>query len=328
MTSTKKNITLESEIIKIEKLVGDASTRRYFRIKTSSKSYIVCLSNPENNREQNENFIRVQNCLHKNGITVPMLYDIVLEKGYFLQEDLGDETLLKKLGQVESTEQEFSLLEEAIGEMIKIQSVDEEESSKTSLGLSFDLDKLMYEVNLTTDNFLNGYLNSGLSDLEKGIVESTFIKICTILSSELMVLTHRDFHTRNIMVNKSKQAIIDFQDARMGIPQYDLVSMLEDNYYKFHEDNKNKIKETYWNEFIKKLSLQESKERYEQCYDLMAIQRIYKALGTFGSIYLNRNDNRYLKYIGFSFERLRALLLKYPEYRELKNILTEHYYEQ
>lgn len=326
--SCKKNITLEKELVDVVKLVGDASTRRYFRIITRNNKYIVCLSNPVANREQNENFLRVQNSLHKQNIAVPMLYDVVLDKGYFLQEDLGDLTLLKRLGDTDSAEEEFKLLEIAIDEMIKIHSTNESQANSASAGLLFDLKKLMYEVNLTTDNFVNGYLKAKLTDIEQAAIESSFIKICTKLSSELMVLTHRDFHCRNIMIKDGSQYLIDFQDARMGIPQYDLVSILEDNYYSFSVVNKESIKDKYWNEFVKKSSLQESREKFNELYDFMAIQRIYKALGTFGGIYSLRNDDRYLKYIGFSFERLRKKLRKYEEFKELRSIITGYYYDQ
>ena len=79
---------------------------------------------------------------------------------------------------------------------------------------------------------------------------------------------------------------------------------------------------------MKPSGLQDSEEKFEELYNLMAIQRIYKALGTFGKIYATRNDIRYLKYIGFAFERFRNLLMEFKEYNELKNIISEHYYEQ
>ena len=217
--SSKKNITIDKELVDVIKLVGDASTRRYFRIFTKDKNYIVCLSNPVANREQNENFIRTQNSLHKQNIAVPMLYDVVLEKGYFLQEDLGDLTLLKSLGNTNSSEDEYSLLNEAIEEMIKIHSTSESEANYASAGISFDLEKLMFEVNLTTDNFVNGFLKANLTDIERSAIESSFIKICTKLSSELMVLSHRDFHCRNIMIKEKKQWVM-FKKNFMGCARF------------------------------------------------------------------------------------------------------------
>ena len=61
-----------------------------------------------------------------------------------------------------------------------------------------------------------------------------FQKICLILENEPIFFTHRDFHSRNIMVKgakKSRYFIIDFQDARLGPLHYDLVSLLRDSYY-------------------------------------------------------------------------------------------------
>lgn len=324
--SKKKNLSLGDTVVDIEKLVGDASTRRYYRVQTDEESYVVCLSDPILNSEQNENFIRIQNCFKDNSISVPEIYDVVLEKGYMLQKDLGDNTMLKALGQTRGVDEEYSILETAIEEMVKIHSVNKEESEKASNGLMFDLEKLMSEVCFCTENFIANYLKAKLSDVEQRVIESSFIKICERLSSEKMVLTHRDFHTRNVMIAGNKQFLIDFQDARLGIPQYDLASMLEDNYYSFDSRNVDKIKNTYWENFVKPRELQNSFEQFDSLYYLMQIQRTYKALGTFGSIYCKRSDERYLKYIGFSFEKLRSTLQHFEEFYDLKQVLSHYYY--
>ena len=142
-----------------------------------------------------------------------------------------------------------------------------------------------------------------------------------------MVVCHRDYHSRNIMVVNEEVVVIDFQDARMGLPQYDLVSLLEDCYYKVSRDNKHDLKMIYWDNFLQKNCPQESKEEYLRLYDLMTIQRTFKALGSFAYIYKNRNDIRYLKYIGYAFENLRDVLFRYDEFRDLRVCLSEIYYE-
>lgn len=52
----------------------------------------------------------------------------------------------------------------------------------------------------------------------------------TLVQPEHFVLNHRDFHSRNIMIRNGKPVLIDFQDARMGLPQYDAVSLIRDSY--------------------------------------------------------------------------------------------------
>ena len=64
-----------------------------------------------------------------------------------------------------------------------------------------------------------------------------------------------------------------------------------------------------------------------QLKDKMAIQRIFKALGSFAYIYRLRGDIRYLKYIGYAFEKLRDILFRYKEFNALRVVLSEIYYE-
>jgi aminoglycoside/choline kinase family phosphotransferase len=113
----------------------------------------------------------------------------------------------------------------------------------------------------------------------------------------------------------------------MGIPQYDLVSLLEDCYYKISRQNKHTLKHLYWSEFLEKKFIQNSFEEFSILYDKMAIQRTYKALGSFAYIFRLRGDVRYLKYIGYAFEKLRDILFRYKQYNDLRVVLSEIYYD-
>ena len=143
-------------------------------------------------------------------------------------------------------------------------------------------------------------------------INSEFKKMCQQLSSYKMLLTHRDYHSRNIMVHQEQKIVIDFQDARQGIAQYDLVSLLEDCYYLIGDKNKSELI-NYYTEKIGLKHIGQDINEFQKNYDLMAIQRIYKAIGSFSFIYKGRKDLRYVKYIGFAMERLKQFLDKYSE---------------
>ncbi len=59
---------------------------------------------------------------------------------------------------------------------------------------------------------------------------------------------------------------------------------------------------------------------------MMAIQRVYKAIGSFAYIYADRKDLRYVKYIGYAFEKVRAIMLKHDEFAKERKILASLYY--
>jgi N-acetylmuramate 1-kinase len=326
--SVKTKKIQDQTIDEIERLSGDASTRRYYRIRTDLDSYVVCLDNPQKDPNVKNEFIQIQKIFKKEKVRVPGVYHILREKGYILEEDLGDKTLLKELAGVVKKKDERLLYEKSIEEMINIHSINYENyPEQTFSKLSFDVPKLMYEVNFSIDYFLKGFLTyKGDEKIDK-ILEKEFYEISQRIAKERKVVTHRDYHSRNIMIKEGQQVIIDFQDARLGIPQYDLASLLDDCYYKIDEENKNFLKKLYWENFAKPNVKISSYEDFEILYDYVAIQRIFKALGSFAFIYKQRKDERYLKHIGYSFENLRTFLSKYKRLNSLKTILSELYYE-
>jgi len=166
-------------------------------------------------------------------------------------------------------------------------------------------------------------------DVASAPVEALYKKLydmCYKLSCEPRVLVHRDYHSRNIMIKNGEQIVIDFQDARMGTPLYDLVSLLEDCYYQLDGENKEKLTQYYFNTYFKKIDPSKNYEQFKYIYDMMAIQRVYKAIGSFAYIYADRKDLRYVKYIGYAFEKVRAIMLKHDEFAKERKILASLYY--
>ncbi len=324
--SIKKGNISKGELLEVKRLTGDASARRYYRIRQKEKTYVVCLQPPSASGEKDD-FLRLQEVYFKNEVRVPEVYDFVLEKGYLLQEDLGDTTLLNHLAGLSDPRNELESYEKSLGELVKIQSISREKYLNEGFTKRFfDLEKLMWEVDFTNEHLIKGFLASDLGKKEK-LLKEAFKKICQKLTEGKMVVTHRDFHSRNLMVKNNDHIVIDFQDTRIGLPQYDLVSLLEDSYYKISSKNKASLKDSYFNNFVKAQRLQDSKEEFDYLYDLMTIQRVFKALGSFAFIYQQRNDIRYLKYIGYSFERLREVLFRHKEFYDLRVVLSEVYYE-
>ena len=93
------------------------------------------------------------------------------------------------------------------------------------------------------------------------------------------MLCHRDYHSRNLMLRDGRLYIIDFQDARLGPDTYDLVSLLRDSYVDLPEQVVDELIAYF-------LALQGRSggraRTFRRRFDLMALQRNLKALGTFG----------------------------------------------
>ena len=314
--------------IDVEILTGDASTRRYYRISNNKKSYVVCLANPLDEAIDSSPFMEVQTLLKAEGVRVPEIYDYDLTKGYFLEEDLGDHTFLNYISVCRDAQEEFTNYKRLIDILGKIHLISRDAIAGKKCGeLAFDFDKFYFEIEFSHKYFFDMYLERKISKEDQITLETGFTRICKILSDQPRVLTHRDFHSRNIMTKENEFIVIDFQDARMGIPQYDLVSILEDAYFQIRPEVKKDLKEYYLQKYFSSLSsTDEARKNFDTHYNYMTIQRLYKAIGSFCYIYNTRSDKRYLKYIGYCFEKLRLTLSKCDELSDLNRVLSKNYY--
>jgi aminoglycoside/choline kinase family phosphotransferase len=313
-------------IIEITRLTGDASTRRYYRLMFEDRfTAIACMDKPISDHTEIE-FVAVTRFLKSKGVAVPEIYISIPAKGFILEEDLGDRTMLIELSEIQTQATVDSIYEKVADEMIKIHRIKVTETpSEFFFNRYFDHEKLMYEVNLSIENFLIHLCGVAKNSVVLEVIKNEFSEICFWLAEKnRWVPTHRDYHSRNIMFKNSCPKVIDYQDMRLGLPTYDLVSLLEDAYFRIDEPLRQKIKERYFTEM--KGLYQSNKSEFEQEYDLMAIQRIFKAIGSFSYIWKERKDHRYLKYISKCFERLSFLLQKNGKNR-LSLQLNKIFYE-
>lgn len=324
--SQEKGILNDVKLLEVDKLTGDASTRRYYRLFTSTGSQVVCLDNPYEEGIEKHPFLSVQQFLAANSVKVPRILDHNLPKGYLLQEDLGNETLIMTLANLTTKEQEYDVYKTIVDQLLELHRIPSTSVKNPNLfQLKFDHQKYMDETRFTFKYFLNFFLKNTDEVLVRDL-EAIFEPIMQRLANQKMVITHRDFHSRNIMVKDGKFVFIDFQDARWGIPQYDLVSLLEDCYYDLDEGNRQKLKRYYYENLSNSIHGQKSYAEFEALYDDMLIQRVFKAVGSFCYIYNWRKDERYLKYIGFAMEKIRNVLMDRPQYAPLKKKLYQIYY--
>jgi aminoglycoside/choline kinase family phosphotransferase len=266
------------------RLAGDASVRKYYRVVSGGKSCVLCHDPSfENVMADAYPFLIVHELFKGAGIPVPEIYSHDSVNGFILMQDLGDRLLEDCIPEMDHGAVN-SLYYEIIDIMAKIHGL---RGDSIPFRLEFDVGKLIFEFDFFIEHALLNYFSAGrTADIEK--LRSEFIKISEILYKPgLFVLNHRDFHSRNIMMCGGRPYIIDFQDARMGLPQYDLVSLLQDSYIpagaqseKFHIDT-TALKSGYYNLSFAAGIHGMSPDEFDYYYDIMAFQRNVKAVGTF-----------------------------------------------
>jgi aminoglycoside/choline kinase family phosphotransferase len=273
-------------------------------------------------------FLLVRQHLEDCGVAVPALEALDGGKGAALLEDLGDRTMLHQLGERDDPAQEMELFRESLDLLGRFHSrtrVKEGEQPVPGYGLAFDETKLMWEVDFALEHLFGSYLKRQIGDKEFRTVRDSFVDVCRRLAAEPRVFTHRDYHSRNIMIPaKGGMVCIDFQDARMGLRAYDLASILRDSYYQLPEERVYELVDYYLGIARKDEKIDHA--HFLQTFDLVSIQRNFKAIGSFTSFYGKRNDASYIRFVGNTFENIRRNLAKFPEYRELRRLLFHYYY--
>ncbi|MCO5142723.1 MAG: phosphotransferase [Oligoflexia bacterium] len=321
-----KDLGLEKSIEKITKLAGDASLRKYFRIEAGANSYICMSTEPFD--EKKYDFLIVRDFLEKSGIRVPRVIAKSAIDGVIFLEDLGDTTMLHALGSARSREEEETLFETSI-DLISNFHNKTLEATKTNavpgFSLAFDLEKLMWEVNFTIEHLFKSYLKREIPSVEIQLIRDSFTDICKRIAEDERVFTHRDYHSRNLMIKNNEFICIDFQDARMGSRTYDLASILRDSYFQLKEESVYKYVDQYIDN-TQRDGFKINKKHFIETFDLMSVQRNFKAIGSFTSFYGTRGEVGYLRFIGNTFENIRRNLRKFSEYEDLRKVLYKYYY--
>lgn len=313
--------------LSMQQMPGDASTRRYFRVRAKSESWVLMAMEPY--EPAKNNFLLVQAVLARAHVAVPKVVAQDPQGGFLLLQDLGDATMLHTLEASMAPEREISFFRRAIDLMVDIHGVKPtpaEQANVRGFSLAFDEEILNWEVNFTQEHFLKNYLKREIPSNELELIRQGFADINRRIAREPRVFTHRDYHSRNIMTLEENYYAIDFQDARMGARQYDLASLLRDSYYQLSEEKVYALLEYYLERAEARHGVAFDRAQFREVFDLMSIQRNWKAIGSFASFYVRRDNARYLRFIGNTFENVRRNLVKFPEYAKLHQLLFQWYY--
>ena len=307
---------------KVVPLSGDASDRRYFRILLRDAPSQVLAVHPGPVAFDAVPFVNVARLLSAMPVPVPRILACADALGIMALEDLGDVTLQAHVGAASPAEHE-ALYRQAVTFLNTIQRRGRDLASSEYLpyGISFDVEKLTWELQFFTKHFLEAYRGAALTDATRSALAREYASIVEELASEPPVLCHRDYHSRNLMLHGGSLHIIDFQDARMGPDTYDLASLLRDSYVDFSDQQVDALIAF----FLAQRGASEDEDRdFPRRFDLMALQRNLKALGTFGFQATSRGNTVYIQYIPRTLNYARANLARYERFGRLRELLAEH----
>jgi aminoglycoside/choline kinase family phosphotransferase len=299
-------------------LTGDASDRRYFRVRLKDATPIVLAMHAGPIDFDAMPFVSIARLLAAVPLPVPRILHHSNALGILGLEDLGDVTLQAHLGAASPAEH-AALYRQAVTLIVRMQQRAEELRSDEypPYRIAFDVEKLTWELEFFVRHYLVAYKGATFSDDEREQLRAEWSGIVEELAGEPRVLCHRDYHSRNLMLHHGQLYMIDFQDARMGPDTYDLVSLLRDSYVDLMPQQVDELIAFFL--ALKGISGQD--EAFRRRFDLMALQRNLKALGTFGYMTTSRNNTVYIQYIPRTLTYVRANLAKYPRFECLRHLL-------
>ena len=302
-------------------LTGDASDRRYFRVRPrDAASYVLALHAAPFAFDALP-FVNVAGLLARVPVPIPAILGHADDLGILALQDLGDMTLQAHLGAATPAEH-TAIYRQAMEFIAAIQrrGHDLRSGRYVPYGIAFDVEKLTWELDFFVKHFVVAYRGATITPADRAAIADACAAIVLELAGEARVLCHRDYHSRNLMWRDGQLFIIDFQDARMGPDTYDLASLLRDSYV----DITDETLDDYIACFLALRGGRPSREEaleFRRRFDLMALQRNLKALGTFGYQTATRRNPVYLQYMPRTLHYAHANLAKYPRFARLGELL-------
>ena len=291
---------------------NDASFRSYFRIKTLEDSFIVMDAPPQN--ESIESFLKIGKMLNSIEVNVPHIYKEDKALGFILMQDFGNDTYLDVL----NDDNQLRLYDDSIDSLIHMQKF-----VKKDFCPSYTNKILFDEMVLFVEWYLRQYKKIELNNKEYEELITWIEEISKKVSSQEKFFVHRDYHSRNLMVQKSNNpGILDFQDALVGPITYDLVSLLKDAYIEWDEEIVLDHAVRYW-EKVKRNNLITNLEfsTFYKDFECMGIQRHLKILGIFARLSIRDKKNQYLENIPLVEKYLMNATERYRDFHQLRNFL-------
>ena len=267
----------------IEPLAGDASFRRYFRVRDGSRSAVLMDAPPPH--EDVRPFVAVAEWLETVGLSAPKILARDVESGFLLLADLGSSRLREMLD--EDPARELELYELATDVLVHLHAHPPMQGLKPH-----GLDQWLEALTLFTDWYCPAV---GVS-VDADAYRKAWTEVLGAVAEDGLgpVTVLRDYHAENVMLVEGRSGVqhfglLDFQDALAGHPAYDLASVLEDARRDVNPQIERAMIERY-------VAATGHGAAFERAYWALAAQRNTRILGVFTRLWKRDNKPGYRRF--------------------------------
>lgn len=280
-------------------LAGDASNRRYERLANGPGGRrAVLMDAPAERGEDISIFLAFTGLLRDMGFSAPDVFEADIGGGFAIIEDLGD-ALYARVAAA-SPDQETPLYEAAVDLLAAMHSAPPPglaQGSGASVAIQpYDGAVLRREARLALDWWRRGAADEAPGDDLLAEYDALIDAACADVQSDRSALVLRDYHAENLLwlpsrTGHKRVGLLDYQDALLGSPAYDLVSLLEDARRDTGED----LQAAMLGRYIAKTGADE--DAFRAAYAALGAQRNLKIIGIFARLYLRDGKPTYLDLI-------------------------------
>jgi N-acetylmuramate 1-kinase len=262
----------------VSPIPGDASFRRYFRVSSVACGKAILMDAPSP-QEDIAPFISVAEYLSANGFRAPEIIARDIERGLVLLEDFGDSRMREHLD--DHPQDEAHIYRHAIDVIIRLSR------QAAAYVAPYDIDVYLREVRLLAEWYMPA---AGVS-VDQAEFDAVWKTALAPIAHRQDVTVLRDYHAENIMLlGNGEQGLIDFQDALVGHPAYDLVSLLQDARREVSPALETEMLQYYRREA-------QAADDFDHHYALLGAQRNTKIIGIFTRLWKRDGKARYLSFL-------------------------------
>jgi hypothetical protein len=292
-----------------EPLTGDASARKYFRLRKGKQSAV--LMDASQVPETVAPFIRIAQHLQQLGFSAPAILARDDKNGLLLLEDFGDDVFSRLLDKQAEPEKLFTLATDVLIALHK-----HPRAIPTDLR-AYHPEKMLEDIEL----FLEWH---PISETGKAEFRTVWREVLPVAHQVPTSLLLRDYHVANLMLLPKRKGIqqaglLDFQDAYQGPVTYDLVSLLEDARYDVPEGLKEKMLARYLAQLPK-----HERKTFETSLAILAALRHTRVLAIFERLSLREKKHDYKKLHSPRVQRLLQRALRHPMLAGVKRWMERH----
>ncbi|WP_298916230.1 phosphotransferase [uncultured Roseobacter sp.] len=292
-------------------LASDASNRRYSRLVRGDGTSAVLMDAPPTNGQSILPFVTVAAHLAGIGLSAPHIIAQDEQSGFLLLEDMGDDLFARLLASRQASEE--TLYSAAVDVLTHLHE------SKSLSVAPYDAEFMTPLAALAYDWYQFGA--TGLVDEDtKGQFAEAFHKLLKPLDAQ-QVLIQRDYHAENLLWlpqrdGPARVGLLDFQDAMLGHPAYDLVSVLQDA----RRDVSKRIEYEMVTRFLSQN--QHDADAFKAAYAILGTQRNLRILGGFSRLCLRDGKAQYIDLLPRVWNHVMTNL-KHPVLDEVAGFITD-----